>query len=302
METRQEVTLADVAEGIQRTDEMFSFLGDYDYCAEVSALRSEVATAAQMMLTIGCRLLRIKEHEPHGRFLGALDAIGLGNRSAQRFMSAALRFVSADTGKVKFPRLLQSSVSKIYELAMLDDEDLTALETGESVSDIQIDEIDKMTVRELRRKLRDGKADAKAMEGQLLNKNRKIDELERELSKNRQAYDEPALTGRSLELANQQNVWMAQITSDSLMLRTRIKIVMRKIEDAVGDDMANAACRMAWTQMAEMARSALFEMQRLVDEIYAKVPSFMAPEAPSSQFGGVLVATRDRTTMDGDDD
>ena len=180
----QEITT--VAENIRKTDVMFSFLGDYTLEGEVTAIRNDLTTSANSMLSAGCRLLRLKEHEGHGRFMKVLEELGIGWKTANRLMNTAMKFV-ADNGSVKYPRLLQQSVSKIYELALLDDEDLKDLDEGKPVAEIEVDEVDRMTVRDLRKKIREARKEREALENVIKSKSEKLDELEKEIALKEQA-------------------------------------------------------------------------------------------------------------------
>jgi|GEM_PF-4154339 len=73
-------------------------------------------------------------------------------------MSTSFRFVEGN-GNLKYQRFAQLGVSKIYELAMEDDEVLKGLEDGEAVAGMTVEEIDRLSVRELKQKLRDAKKD-----------------------------------------------------------------------------------------------------------------------------------------------
>ncbi len=272
MEDRRDVSLAEVAEGIRRTDEMFAFLGEYDYNAEIAALKAELATTATAMLSIGCRLLRMKEHEAHGRFVDAVRSIGLEMRSAYRFMNAAMKFVSADTGKVKYPQLVQQNVSKIYELTLLDDEELEALEGGGSVSDITIEEVDRLSVRELRRKLRDGKAEVKALEDQLVAKNSKIDELEREMRT--MESRQPFSTREALE--GMLRSWNDEITgfvADGSLISSKAVAIAERMCDVMTDDRdGNAAVRASFKSLRSSLDAVLEELERAGEEIQGMLP------------------------------
>ena len=82
--------LATVAENIHKTDVMFSFLGEYTFEDEVTAIRSDLTTSANSMLSAGCRLLRLKEHEGRGRFMKALEELGIVHETARRLMNTAI--------------------------------------------------------------------------------------------------------------------------------------------------------------------------------------------------------------------
>ena len=130
--------------------------------------------SAVAMFELGRRLILLKEHEPHGEFLKSLERLGVVEQSARRIMQATTKVANRSS-------LSGLGVTKIYELSMLDDEKLEALDAGETVAGLGLDEIDRMTTRELRealRKLREKKKEeAEIHEQMLADKNKKIDEV-----------------------------------------------------------------------------------------------------------------------------
>ena len=147
--------------------------------------------SAQSMLEAGKRFVLLKEHEDHGNFLTSLEKIGIAKRAAQKMMQVAVKFLD-DAGLPKAPTLALLPASKLYELALMDDDDIEALTEAGTVAGLSLEDADKMTTRELRaeiRKLKKEKKDAEEkilsdrdIQDQLLqDKNKKIDELDREI-------------------------------------------------------------------------------------------------------------------------
>ena len=264
--------ISEVADGVRRTDDMLFFLGEYNYDSEIAALRSEVSTSAQLILNIGCRLLRLKEHEPRGRFQQACLDVGLEPRQAQRFMSCALRFVCSDTGKVKYPQLLQQNASKIYELSMLDDEDLEALEGGSSVSGITLDDVDRMSTRELRKTLRDARTDKEAYEAVVKKKDEVINGLELQLAQaetRKKGLDEDEI--RAISESLQSDILECQ--TDGNVLLSKFRVIMGTLRDADPSDPSERALyRAAWETLVSAVSSLGTELERLQEEIGSTVP------------------------------
>ena len=268
----QEITT--VAENIRKTDVMFSFLGDYTLEGEVTAIRNDLTTSANSMLSAGCRLLRLKEHEGHGRFMKVLEELGIGWKTANRLMNTAMKFV-ADNGSVKYPRLLQQSVSKIYELALLDDEDLKDLDEGKPVAEIEVDEIDRMTVRDLRKKIRDAKKEREALESVIKAKNEKLDELEKEIALKEKSAAEPdevpaappmdaTLLGNEIET----------LVADSFDLYRKLTSLADRLEIATsGDDRSDSSYRMLFGRLKGTASSIAEEMERALEYVESRVPA-----------------------------
>lgn len=136
------------------------------------------ATGSQVMLEMGKRFILIKEHEQHGSFLESLNRMGYKPRSVQKMMQATLKFS-------KTPSMAQLGSTKLFELMTEDDDVIEELEEGGTVAGLTLDKIDKMSVSELKAKLREANAKAEEeqeiKEKQLLEKDEKINTLDAEL-------------------------------------------------------------------------------------------------------------------------
>lgn len=271
--------LATVAENIHKTDAMFSFLGDYTYEGEVAAIRNDLITSANSMLSAGCRLLRLKEHEGHGRFRKALEELGINRETSRRLMNTAMKFV-ADNGSVKYPHLLQQSVSKIYELALLDDDDLKDLDEGKSVADIDVDEVDRMTVRDLRKKVREARKEREALENVIKSKSEKLDELEKEIALKEQASSDEE-EKRYVPQPEDVNALRNEITllaTDSYDLYQRMVSLADRIEKASsGSDLADSSYRLLFGQLKGAVASITEEMERAMEYVESRVPESLTP-------------------------
>lgn len=271
--------LATVAENIHKTDAMFSFLGDYTYEGEVAAIRNDLITSANSMLSAGCRLLRLKEHEGHGRFRKALEELGINRETSRRLMNTAMKFV-ADNGSVKYPHLLQQSVSKIYELALLDDDDLKDLDEGKPVAEIDVDEVDRMTVRDLRKKVREARKEREALENVIKSKSEKLDELEKEIALKEQASSDEE-EKRYVPQPEDVNALRNEITllaTDSYDLYQRMVSLADRIEKASsGSDLADSSYRLLFGQLKGAAASITEEMERAMEYVESRVPESLTP-------------------------
>ncbi|MGU4701942.1 DUF3102 domain-containing protein [Burkholderia cepacia] len=163
-----------------RSSEISKQFGDglpYERNRVVNEARFYMAQSAEAMLEAGKRLVLLKENEPHGDFARiTTDELGIEPRIAQKMMQAAVKFLS--------PRLAANAKSlshlgktKLYELMLEDDDDLAALADGGTVAGMTLDDIDRMTSRELRAALREAHENATAQARLLSDKNAKIDEL-----------------------------------------------------------------------------------------------------------------------------
>lgn len=134
---------------------------------------------ADSLIELGKQLILLKHHEPHGQFLAALEALGMAARSAQYAISAAQRFSNTHT-------CAYLGNAKIRALSVLDDDSIKALEDGGLVEGVgTLDDIERMTVKELKTALREEKKKRKeerdAQEAAISQKEKKLNELEMEL-------------------------------------------------------------------------------------------------------------------------
>jgi hypothetical protein len=177
---------AEDAAAREHSDLIVAQFGDgqpYERTRVVTEAKFFMAQSAEAMLEAGKRLILIKEHEPHGEFVEIVEnQLGIHERAARRMMSAAVKYLSP---KLESKRTTLSVLgkSKLFELVSEDDEDLAALADGGTVAGLTLDEIDRMSVREMRAALRDAKEKDEAKDRLLGDKNSKIDELSTRLAK-----------------------------------------------------------------------------------------------------------------------
>ena len=128
----------------------------YEGALTVDALEDEIRfyqrRTVDALLETGKRLLLLRELTDHGEFEQKVETLGFSTRSAQRFMQAA-----AKTAKSANLALLSSQVknaSAFLELITHDDDDLESLK--------ELDDIDRLSASQLRKKLRETEADYEA--------------------------------------------------------------------------------------------------------------------------------------------
>lgn len=151
----------------------------YSYDRVLNECAFFMEQSAKAAIELGRRLILLKEMEGHGRFTVALEQLGISRSAGHRVMQAALKITNVPTSG----HLIQAakSQSKVFELMILDNEDLKALDEGQTVAGITLDDVDRMSVRELRAALRSSRDDMKAKDAVLSNKNKKLDEMEGKL-------------------------------------------------------------------------------------------------------------------------
>lgn len=151
----------------------------------VHEARFYMAQSAEAMLEAGKRLVILKENEPHGTFTAIVEnELGLAPQVARRMMQASVKFLGyGDSTQPKRSSLRVLGKTKLYELMVLDDDELDQLAEGGTVAGATLDEIDRMTSRELKAALRESRENSAAQQRVLADKNSKIDELATRLEK-----------------------------------------------------------------------------------------------------------------------
>lgn len=147
-------------------------------CVDPDLIQRDIAAnmrrSIEACLEVGKGLLVLKEACQHGAFMARLDVLGIEPRVAQRFMQAARKFSNATA-----PSLLKAAgnQTKLFELLVLDDEQIEELELTGQTNGLTVDDISKMGFRELRKECRSLRDKVHALERLNDDKNKKIDDL-----------------------------------------------------------------------------------------------------------------------------
>ena len=170
----------------QHRMEIMQQFGDglpYERDRVVHEARFYMAQSAEAMLEAGKRLIILKENEPHGEFIKSLESeLGLAYRTSVRMMQASTKYLSPAL-KPNVPTLAHLGKAKLFELMTEDDEELAELADGGTVAGMTLDDVDRMSVRELRQALRDARETNAAQQRVLADKNEKIESLSTRLEK-----------------------------------------------------------------------------------------------------------------------
>lgn len=142
-----------------------------------SELRSWVEATSRSMFNVGTRLIALRTVCLHGEWLPLLDRVGIAPRAAQRFMAATMRCL--DTGGGVRERLVSLQRSKLFELVALDDGQLDELEQTGRIAQLALDfdDIDRMSVSQLRGRLREVEQTSAARQKLIDTKDRTINTL-----------------------------------------------------------------------------------------------------------------------------
>lgn len=128
-------------------------------------------------LEVGRGLVALKEACQHGQFVARLDVLGLDRKVAAKFMQAARKFSNVSSTR----HLLEAAgnQTKLFELLVLDDADAEELALTGQTGELSLDDVATMSVKELRAKLRETRADLKSTEEISAEKTQRIEALQR---------------------------------------------------------------------------------------------------------------------------
>ncbi|GAA5784674.1 hypothetical protein [Chitiniphilus shinanonensis] len=173
-------------------------------------IAANMRRSVEACLEVGRGLRVLKEACEHGQFMARLDVLGIEASVARRFMEAATKFANRATSHVLGAAGTQS---KLFELLILDDEQIAELELTGKTGELELDDIATMSVKELRQALRAERENYAALDQVAGDKMARIDQLERDNAKlqRRVAEQSPADIGEqirveALNLAGQAEV------------------------------------------------------------------------------------------------
>ncbi len=104
------------------------------------------------VIHLGRNLLAIKEATTHGQWLTTLEGWDISGSSASRYMQAAIRF--SPLGESSPLVAAVTSQTQLLELLRLDDDELKALDAGDTVRGLHRDQIGALSIKALRAVLR----------------------------------------------------------------------------------------------------------------------------------------------------
>jgi Protein of unknown function (DUF3102) len=205
--------------------------------ALVAEIRGYMSSAVEVMFGIGARLIVLKTLTEHGQWLPLLDSIGVSQRTAARIVQATIKFSDPKTLKAK-GRIPDLGRSKMLELLVLDDEQIDALENGESVLELDLDEVSRMSTTELRKALREARAKVDAKDKLLERRNKDVDRLQEQLDKPYQP-SEGAVAQTQEEQA--QFLALQEAHLEAIAAQSRLAVIVRDIKAGSNEALAEEA-------------------------------------------------------------
>jgi hypothetical protein len=141
--------------------------------------------SVEACLEVGRGLAVLKAACGHGNFMARLDVLGIDRKVSAKFMQAATKF-----SNVSSTRHLTQAIgnqTKLFEMLVLDDEQIEELELTGQTGDLHLDDVATMSVKELRAALRkereETRADSEALQTIIRKKDEKINALDTQLHK-----------------------------------------------------------------------------------------------------------------------
>lgn len=151
-------------------------------CTDPDLIQRDIAVntrrSVEAVLEVGRGLTVLKQACSHGEFGARLEVLGIEDRLARRFMRSAMKF----TKRTSTPVLLAAgSQTKLFELLVLDDDQVEELELTGQTGELKLDDIATMSVKELRAALREARADNQADKELLAERHQENSELREKL-------------------------------------------------------------------------------------------------------------------------
>lgn len=167
-----------LGEAVKKALERYMDGRPYEREAFVDEVRFFIAQGDMAYYQAGLRLICMKETEPHGDFLNIVEErLGLTERSAQKMMQVSAR-LRGNALSASATKLLALGPSKVSIMLFEDDDTVAAFASkGGSIAGLTFDQVDAMTVRELRAHVREQRATIKAKDRVSADKDRRYNDL-----------------------------------------------------------------------------------------------------------------------------
>lgn len=153
-------------------------------CTDPDMIQRDISAnmrrSVEACLQVGMGLAVLKTACAHGEFTARLDVLGIDKYVASRFMNSAAKF-----SKLPSTATLKAlgSQTKLFEMLCLGDDQLEELELTGQTGDLSLDDVATMSVKELRKAIREERLEKAATQDLLDKKNKRIDTLEAERKK-----------------------------------------------------------------------------------------------------------------------
>lgn len=157
--------------------QQLNYNGSTDPAVLENSAKDAIRRIGAGIFELGAYLLLLKEACKHGEFIPALERLNVAPRAAQQYMLVTKRF--ANTKSIS--HLEGAGIAKLVELLPMDDEQLADLTELGQTGELALDDVARMSVKELRAAVREVRQEREADKALLDKKNARIDKLERDV-------------------------------------------------------------------------------------------------------------------------
>ncbi|MGQ0711008.1 MAG: hypothetical protein ACT4NV_14825 [Rhodoferax sp.] len=154
-------------------------------CTDPDLIQRDIAAnmrrSVEACLEVGRGLRVLKEACEHGQFIVRLDVLGIDRKVAAKFMQSAAKF--ANVSSTRHLTAAIGNQSKLFEMLVLDDEQIEELELYGQTGELSLDDVATMSVKELRSVIRSLRGDLQAKDAVLDKTQQKLTSLQVQLHK-----------------------------------------------------------------------------------------------------------------------
>ncbi len=172
-------------------------------------IAANMRRSVEACLEVGRGLMVLKEACQHGEFIARLDVMNLDHSVAKRFMQAASKFSNGATSHHLTKAL--GNQSKLFEMLVLDDEQIEELELTGQTGELKLDEVATLSVKELRKRVRELMAEKKADEERIAIRGQQRDEAEERAQGFKKLPPDDKVDALMAEATKQMNAALAEI-------------------------------------------------------------------------------------------
>ena len=142
-------------------------------------IAANMRRSVEACLEVGRGLMALKAACKHGEFGKRIDVLGIEAPVASRFIAAARKFANLPTSANLTKAI--GTQSRLFEMLVLDDEEIEELALTGETGELKLDEIATMSVKELRSALRQSKEDNKFIADKRDKEQQRADKAEKAL-------------------------------------------------------------------------------------------------------------------------
>lgn len=212
-------------------------------------IAANMRRSVEACLEVGRGLSALKAACEHGEFGKRLEVLGIEDRVSRRFMLAADKF----SNRALAPVLKAvGNQSKLFELLVLDADEVDELAAGGEVRGLDVDAIAGMTRNELRAALAEAKATLEAKDRVLQSNAQKINEQAQalELARSEKFTPRPGSVART----KAEDVLLKEVFVQSLRINTRMRALFHAADAALSDSAPEAVQQAARASVQHLAQ------------------------------------------------